>query len=176
MFTGSLDTDFNGIVLFDPSALREHYGGGIPEGTDLFTRYVTTDEGDEVLSRGLIVPVLAIDDAGYDIVVRLATEPSGMRGEAVVVNGIYPLRVIDELVVADLLVLREWSDRSDWQPTGIGPGAYGVSMHGFRQIIRHKAGKARIASAGYEFVLDVEHQLPKLSADTACDMQLLQLE
>ncbi|WP_375770192.1 hypothetical protein NR798_04680 [Archangium gephyra] len=176
MYLGRVDTDFNGLVLFDPSALRQHYGGRIREGTDLFTRYVSTEEGDEVLSKGLIVPVLAIDDAGYDIAVRLASEPHAPPGEVLVENGKYPLRVVEHLVVADLLVLKEWSNKFEsWKETGIGPGVYAVTVRGFRNIAM-KGRKRQIVQAGYEFVLEPKRKLPKVSADTGMDMKVLRLD
>jgi hypothetical protein len=71
MWRGKVITDFNGIVLFEPTLLKERYGGAIEVGRDLFTEYITTDEGDDVVTAGIVVPILAIDGAGYDIVVRL---------------------------------------------------------------------------------------------------------
>src|SRR5262245_8846252 len=128
MWTGTVITDFNGIVLFEPVLLRERYGGAIAEGTDLFTRYRTSDEGDAVLAAGLIVPVLAIDDAGYDAMIRLSSEPAYVPGQIVAENGIFPLRVKERLVIADLVVLKEWMDDLGWIDVPVSPGNYAVTV------------------------------------------------
>lgn len=54
-----VNTDFNGIVFFEPSRLRARYGGRVAAGADLVARHTTTDEGDDVLGAGLILPLLA---------------------------------------------------------------------------------------------------------------------
>jgi hypothetical protein len=170
MWTGTVDTDYNGIVLFDPGLLRDRYGGAIAEGTDLFTRYTTTEEGDEVIAAGLVVPILAIDDAGYEVAVRTTGEPSPIDADTVVENGVYPLRVRDGLVIADLAVLREWVDELGWQPVGMAPGSYAVRVRGFRAI--DGTGR-RIERAGFEFVLDPCEVLPRPSADLGRNMRVL---
>jgi hypothetical protein len=176
MFVGTVYTDFNGIVLFDPSLLLQRYGGKIRSGTDLFTRYTSTEEGDEVLAQGLIVPVLAIDDAGYDIVVRTSSERYTPPGEVLVENDVYALRVTERLVVADLAVLKEWSNKiAPGQETDIPPGIYAVTVRGFRAL--EKIGRRRrIAHAGYDFVLRPRKKLPKVTADTGKDMRVLRLD
>ena len=50
MWQGEVIVDYNGIVLFAPDLLKQFYHGQIVKGTDLFTRYITTDEGDTVLT------------------------------------------------------------------------------------------------------------------------------
>jgi hypothetical protein len=60
-------TDFNGIVIFEPDSLIQFWGGQIQEGTDLYTHFMSSDDGDEVIKRGIIIPILAITDAGYGV-------------------------------------------------------------------------------------------------------------
>ena len=167
-FRTLVSVDFNGIVMFDPDRLRAFYGGSIAEGTNLFRRYTITDEGDRVLAEGLIVPVLAITDAGYPVTVRLSSDPSEACSEIIVENGVYPLRVDKRLVVADLSVIREWIDDADWIDVPAEPGCYGVTIVGSRRV---EGG--RIEDHRYEFVLDPRAQLPLSTADLGKNMQLL---
>ncbi|WP_437637620.1 hypothetical protein [Sorangium sp. So ce854] len=170
MFVDTVITDYNGIVLFEPHLLQQRYGGAIEEGTDLFTRFTTTDEGDRVLAEGLIVPVLAIDDSPYKVIVRRASEPEAARGPVIVENGVFPLRVAQGLVVADLVVLREWTEGLGWKPVDVEPGSYGVTVRGFRVL---DAAGSRIIEAGYEFVLEPRDALPPLTADVGKNMRVL---
>ncbi|EYF08100.1 hypothetical protein [Chondromyces apiculatus] len=170
MWVGTVITDFNGIVLFEPHRLETWYGGQIEEGTDLFSKFTQTDAGDEVLIAGQIVPVLAIDDSPYQIIVRLAGEPEVTRGEFIVENGIYPLRVERGLFVADLAVLKEWEEGLGWQPVDVLPGNYAVTIRGFRAL--DSTGK-RIIEAGYEFILEPRDALPALTADVGKNMRVM---
>ncbi|MCK6587427.1 MAG: hypothetical protein HUU21_16535 [Polyangiaceae bacterium] len=170
MWVGTVITDFNGIVLFDPDLLQKRYGGRIDEGTDLFTKFTTTDEGDVVLTEGLIVPVLAIDDAPYKVIVRRSDEAEIPAGSVVAENGIYPLRVSKRLVVADLVVLKEWTEDLGWQDVPAQAGTYAVTVRGFRNV---DASGKRIIEAGYEIVLDARPMLPALTADTGKNMRVL---
>lgn len=110
MFQVDVLTDANGIVLFDPSGLREWLGSRADKPQDLLALFLSSDAGDEVLARGLIVPVLAIDDGGYEVIVRLCDEPSPVASFVCIENGDYALATSGTIAVADLLALREW----DW--------------------------------------------------------------
>ncbi|MGQ9609782.1 MAG: hypothetical protein ACUVWN_10780 [bacterium] len=173
MFIGTVSVDFNGIVLFDPGLLKQYYRGVIEEGTDLFTKYTTTEEGDIVLARGLIVPILAIDDAGYDIVIRLESEQMPEQKPVIVENGIYPLHIGKRLIIADLAVLSEWAEEEGWQDVDMPEGLYAVTIKGFREL--DVSGK-RIISAGYEFILESRDTLPEFTADLAKNMRVLRLD
>ena len=172
MYVGSISVDFNGIVLFDPDGLNRLFGP-IAEGTDLFTRFITTEEGDEVLKRGLIVPVLAIDDGEYEVVVRLPNEESPVRGSILVENGIFPFRVDRRAVLADLAVLKEWIPEMGWTNVPVPKGSYAVTIRGYTQL---DPLKGEIANAGYEFVLAPVMQLPVVSGETGKNMRVLRLE
>lgn len=163
-----VDTDFNGIVFFDPSILQAREGGRVPAGADLFTRYTTTDEGDEVLAAGVVLPLLAIDDAGYEIVVRQSDEEPRGLGEIIVVNGVYPLRVAQRLVVADLAVLKDWEDELGWQDCEVTPGEYAGVIRGFRETNTD----GRIIRAGYELTLERVDALPAPTADLSKNLRL----
>lgn len=173
MFIGSVSVDFNGIVLFDPELLKSHYGGVIDEGRDLFTEYITTEEGDIVLAKGLIVPILSIDDAGYDIIIRLKTDKYTNPSPAIVENGVYPLQVKDRLVISDLATLKEWVEELGWQDVDIPSGLYAVNVIGFRKL---DDSNKKIISAGYEFILDPCDALPVPTADLAMNMRVLRLD
>ena len=75
MFVTQVSATYNGVVLFDPLTLSNTLGE-LEHGANLFERFMSCDEGDDVLDGGAIVPILAIDDDGYEIVVRFAHEPS----------------------------------------------------------------------------------------------------
>ena len=172
MWKGTQFTDYNGIVLFDPDALKKYYGR-IRAGTNLFKRFTTTTDGDEILSLGIVVPILAIDDAGYTIIIRDPSEKSPIEPYVIVNNEVYPFRVTREAVLADLAVFRSWEEDTDWQRVPIPVGAYGVSVRGFRRIAK---AKRKIVDAGYEFVLKKARKLPKVTANTGARMRTLKFD
>lgn len=168
MWTGTVFVEYNGLVLFAPDRLVEFHGG-IVDGSDLFHRYMESDEGDEVLDRGLIVPVLAIDDAGYVVLVREEREAAQVpESDIVVQNGEYPFCVTKRAVVADLLALREWHAEVGWYDVQVRPGSYAVTVRGFRRKER-----GVILEAGYDFVLSARPELPRCTADTGAPMGVL---
>lgn len=173
MWIGTVFTDANGIVLFDPGRLRERYGGSIAERTDLFTKFIATDEGDEVLKEGIVVPILSIDDAGYEVVVRRASEAYTPPGVALVENGVYPLRVSDRLVIADIAVLRDWADGLGWEDVSVPAGIYAVTIRGFQEL--DVSGRT-ILHAGYEIILAAQECLPAFTADTGRNMRVLDFQ
>jgi hypothetical protein len=168
-----ISVDFNGLVLFEPALLREFHGGAIAPGTDLFTRYTTTEEGDAVLSAGLVVPILSIDDAGYTVFVRHSSEGTGFSGKPLVENGIFPFRVRERAVVGDLAVLKEWIEDLGWQDAGLPQGNYAVTVHGYREF---NEARTKIVNAGYEFIVDPRISLPALTADLSKNMRVLRFD
>jgi hypothetical protein len=173
LWIGKQHTDYNGIVLFVPDALRRFYGGRIRKGTNLFKRLMTSDDGDEVIRRGIVVPVLAITDAGYSIVVRRHDEKSTHDADVVVASAGFRLKVRDEVVLADLVVLREWIEDVDWQHIPVAGGRYSVEIRGFRRLAKTKR---KILDAGYEFVLTPVERWPRTKADTGKKMQTLKFD
>lgn len=172
MWKGTQLTDYNGIVLFDPDALKKYYGR-IRAGTNLFKRFTTTTDGDEILALGIVVPILAIDDAGYTIVIRERSESSPVEPFVIVTNEVYPFRVTREAVLADLAVLRSWKEGLDWQRVPIPMGTYGVTVRGFRRMAKTRR---QIVDAGYEFVLRRVRKLPKVTANTGARMRTLKFD
>jgi hypothetical protein len=167
MWRGTQGTDYNGIVVFDPDALRAWCGGNIAPGTDLFHRFTASDEGDRVLELGIVVPILAIDDGGYTIIVREAGEPSPVSPWIVVENAVFPLRITRDAVLADLAVLREWHDELGWQRVPIAAGSYAVTVRGFCRRVH-----GRIADAGYELELARVTELPAVTGATGKPMRV----
>jgi hypothetical protein len=165
-----LIVDYNGIVLFGPDLLKEFYGGKIAIGTDLYKRFTKTDEGDALVERGVIIPILNISDSIYKIYIRYESEPSSVDHLIVTENGIYPLHVCDRLVVADLAVIADWAEAEGWHAINVNSGYYSVIVRGFRKIERKT-----ITDFGYEFVLKPVESLPKLSASINKDIQVLKL-
>jgi hypothetical protein len=168
MWLGSVDVDGNGIVFFDPVVLRRWRPNMTPT-HDLFRELVTTDAGDEVLAKGIIVPILAIDDGGYDVVVRRADEAQGIAGDLIVDNGVFPLVVESELVVADLSIFRSWADDLGWTRIPVPAGTYASRVRGIRQMSDHGQ---RMIGAGYELVLAATPSLPPVSGETGKNMRL----
>jgi len=172
MYIGDISAEYNGIVLFSPDGLVQHYGH-IEEGDNLFKRFTTTEEGDDVLRLGIVVPILAIDSDIYEIVVRLVDEPNPFANngcELVAENGVFALKVISRLVLADLAVLAEWHAEEGWQyiPEVVA-GNYSVTVRGWRKVDEH----LHFEIAGYEFELRLVPDLPAVTADTGRRMQLL---
>lgn len=167
MWMGEVTVDGNGIVLFDPEVVRR-FRPSLGVGHDLFHELTTTDAGEAALRDGVFVPVLAIDDAGYEVVIREDAETSVDLGDAVCSNGLFPLQVVGRLVVADLAVLRHWLPEVGWLPTNTSPGSYGVRIVGRRRV-EHR----RLTSCGYEFVLQRASTLPVPTGDPGHDMRIL---
>jgi len=168
MWRGVIDVDGNGIVFFDPAVLRR-FRPTLARGHDLFEELTTTDLGDEVLAKGIIVPILAIDDGGYDVVVRRDDEAQAIAGDLIVENGVFPLVVETELVVADLAVLRSWAEDLGWTRIAIPAGSYGTCIRGIRQM---SSDKKEMIGAGYELVVTRSSALPSVTGQTGKRMRI----
>jgi hypothetical protein len=164
-------TDFNGFVLFDPSALIHFCGGAIAEGTNLWHRFATSDDGDRVVDQGIMIPVLGINDGAYALHVRSDNEASAVTDPVIVENGLFPLQVCSRLVFADLAVLLEWEDESGWIDVVLRPGLYAVRIRGFRRI-----ENKRVTHCGFEFVHSATDRLPNRTGSLETNMQVLTLE
>jgi hypothetical protein len=124
-------TDFNGVVIFDPDRLIQFCGGHIDEGADLFTRFMTSNDGDKVIEQGIIIPILAIDDAGYSVEFYIDEKSDRPKEQIVFENGDFPLYIEKKLVLADLAVLKEWIEGLDWTYLDIPPGYFKATVRGF---------------------------------------------
>jgi hypothetical protein len=165
MWQVTVAVEYNGIVLFDPQVVREELGT-VRKGTNLFRRFTTSQEGDRVLSRGIFVPIMAIDDAGYDIILRMSDEPSRVREEYVLTeNSAYALKVNGSLAVADLEALMFWGESPPNNVIEFPFGRYSVAIRGF--------SAPDLSTAGYEFVFSRVSKLPKVTADTGAKMRVL---
>jgi len=162
-------TDFNGIVIFEPDRLIQFWGGQIQEGTDLYTHFMSSDDGDEVINRGIIIPILAITDAGYGVEFYINEKSDRAPKEIVFENGIYPLHVKSRLVLADLAVLKEWIENLGWIFVDVPRGYYGVIIRGFA----HENRKGHIVDCGYEAILESKRSLPKYTATQEANCQVL---
>lgn len=163
--------EYNGLVLYDPQTVADYYGGGPRDGENLFARYTTTDEGDAVLAAGLIVPVLAIDDAGYEVVVRMAGERHPFDEFVVHRNHGFALLVTRRALVTDLYSLMDWSApaSAEYAELDVAPGAYRVDVDAFS---RHVPGEG-IVAAGYLFTFTPRATLPPVEADAGAYMRVL---
>jgi hypothetical protein len=166
-----LAVDFNGIVLFEPSRLADFLGGVPADGVNLLQRFTTSEDGTEVVQRGIVVPILGINDGSYEVCVRMDTEPTTNTDQIVAVNERFPLVVHDRLVVADLAVFADWSVDLGWYDVDVAPGCYAVSVNGWRRV-EH----GRVTACGFEYVLCPTSDLIEASAQLDADMQVLTLD
>jgi hypothetical protein len=162
-------TDYNGIVIFDPDRLIQFCGGHIDEGTDLFTHFMSSDDGDKVIEQGIIIPILAIDDAGYSVEFHINEKSDRPKEQIVFENGIFPLHIEKRLVLADLVVLKEWIEDLGWINVDAPPGYYKVTIRGFRQ----KDQQGNITDGGYEFHLESTTSLPKYTGSLEINSRVL---
>lgn len=162
MFKCVVNTDFNGIVIFEPYRLADFLGGSIAPGTDLFTMFRNSDAGDEVLKAGIVIPILAIDDAGYTLEVLIDEESTRSSSDTKFSNGIFPLWVQRRLVVADLAVFKEWEEETGWIDIPVPIGIYAANIRGFCK--RNDQGV--IIYYGYEIDLKTESSMPAFSGTT----------
>jgi hypothetical protein len=170
MFHQTLTVDFHGLVLFDPDRLREFLGGHIEDGTNIYKMMTTSEAGDEVVQRGIVLPVLGINDSNYEIYARDQSEPSCVEDGIVFTHGIFPLHVTKRLVIADMAVLVEWEAEKAWRDLPFKTGNYAVTVRGFRYI-----KNARVARFGFEFCFEKQSTLPRCTADMTASMQVLEL-
>ncbi len=168
MWQVRLVVDFNGIVLFDPEVVSNHFNP-LRRGTNLFKRFTTTEAGDEALAAGLFVPVLAIDDSTYDIYLRFDDEPSRIDSQLVLCeSGPFALRTAGSLVVANLGALQYWN--------GIGDGNRLQWFKGFFLVRVRGFSSADLSTAGYEFVFTRTRKLARGSRTEGARMRVLRLD
>jgi hypothetical protein len=147
VWLGTQGTDYNGIVLFDPAALHEFYGR-IQRGASLFRRFTETDDGDQVLERGMVVPILAIDDPGYSLVFATRVEESPVEPWVVVTNGVFPF----------------WVSTRRCSPPSAGQGSTGGRVRTLQISPEYpeplEVGQLRRAQERGEVPVAVRHALP----------------
>ncbi len=166
MWQLTLDVETNGLVLFDLAIIQRHFAAGLPEGTDLLSRFRDDALGDVVLKRGLFLPILAIDDATYDILVRLDDEPSSLEPAHVLCrNGVYALEIDYSLIIADLEAVMFWDEGTWGNRLQFPRGKYAVEVVGF--------SSPDLSSAGYEFHLRRVRDLPEVTGSTGASMRVL---
>lgn len=170
MYHGKLTVDFHGLVVFDPDRLAAFFGGTIPAGTNVYRTMTTTDAGEAVIERGIVVPILGINDSTYEVFVRSNDEASGVEDGVIFTHGVYPLQVDRRLVLADMATFVEWDQDLGWVDLPVHQGRYAVTIRGFRYV--HSSAVARF---GYEFCLDARAALPAFTADMHASMQVLEL-
>jgi hypothetical protein len=161
MFPATLNTDFNGYVLFDPETLQAALQRSPAEDEDLYRLFTTTDQGDQVLSSGAIVPFLGVTDGGYAVCVRDDGTPSPFASlDLVAANAVFPLRITSRAFVADLAVMASWQAGLDWHPVELAPDNYSIELRGYR-----KMSAQTILECGYEFIATRCPELPAMTAD-----------
>ena len=162
--------DFNGIVIVDCAGLQDFYGG-IAEGTNLYEKFIQSDDGDEVVRLGIVVPIMGINDSIYKVFIRMADEASLIpEGSIFLTNAAFPLAVTGRLIIADMAVLLEWNVGEGWQDIAIPAGWYSVALHGYRKIVENV-----VVDFGYEIVFTPTTVLPQFTGSLTQDMQVLTL-
>jgi hypothetical protein len=162
-------TDFNGIVIFEPNRLIQFFGAHIDEGSDLFTHFRSSDDGDKVVEQGIIIPILAIDDAGYDVEFYINEKSNRPEEQIIFESGDFPLCVERKLVLADLVVLKEWIEGLGWTFVDVPPGYYKVTIRGFRQTNE----QGHITDCGYELILQSTSSLPEFTGSQEMNFRVL---
>jgi hypothetical protein len=155
----TITIDFHGIVLFSPERLKDYFGGSIEDGTNIYRIMTTPDAGEDVINKGIVIPILGINDSTYEVFARTKESPSAIEDLVSFESGIYPL--------ASLV---EWNEGAGWIDVPIRPGHYAVTVRGFRQIIDHE-----VKRFGFEFILDKRAEAPAFTADMSRSMQVLEL-
>ncbi|OLH09223.1 hypothetical protein DXO246_13480 [Xanthomonas oryzae pv. oryzae] len=148
-----------------------NYYGALAEGYNLWEDFTSTEKGDEVIRKGIVVPLLGINDGIYEVCVRMADESSIWDVLPLKENLGFPLEVSDRLVIADLAVFLHWSEGEGWLYLDLSPGFYSVDIAGYRKLIN-----GVVASCGYDFILHHTNACPSLSAELDKDMQVLTLD
>lgn len=162
--------DFNGIVLFDPEALKNFYSE-IDIGTNLYFRFTRTDDGDAVVQQGIIIPIIGINDSIYKVFLRFSTETSKIDPTTIIAsNGDFPFRVNSQAVITDMASLLEWDPTEDWPKLELPAGNYSARINGFRVIKNNE-----IADFGFEIVFTTCDVLPAFTGSLATNMQVLEL-
>ncbi|MPV65614.1 hypothetical protein [Burkholderia sp. BE17] len=162
MMVGEIDVEANGIVLLDRKVLYEALGWTPlgPGERDLMSEFFSSDLGDEVIQKGAIVPLLSIDDGGYEIICRLASEQSTVEDLVVTENGCFPLLVKEGACFYDLEKLMHWPPGENGVDSKLKSGFYSVTINGFRSV-----ESGRIVRAGYEFVCEPTSKLIEPTAE-----------
>jgi len=162
MNTFEINTDYNGLVLFDPVVLKSIWPHEIVENDNIFESLMSSDLGDLVTTKGAVIPIIAIDDGGYTI--NLSVDGDIERNDKSILfqNGAFPIEVRSTLFLADLAVFREWEENTDWINTKIAPGFYSVTLRGYCE----KNSKNEIEDCGFDILLVTTGSLPIYSADS----------
>lgn len=151
MIVEKIDVEANGIVLLDQEVLLETLGWSPAPGEtrDLMSEFFNSDLGDHVIEHGAVAPLLSIDDGVYEVICRLASEPSPVEELVIVTNGVFPLVVRTRAAFFDLQTMMAWPPQEPGVDAALAPGNYAVTFRGFRSV-----EEGRIVRAGYEFVCE----------------------
>ncbi|VFR19678.1 hypothetical protein AMP9_3317 [plant metagenome] len=124
MVLENMDVAANGIVLLDPAVLHEtlRWSPAPGETRDLVREFFNSDLGDEVIEHGAVAPLLSIDDGVYEVICRLASEPSPVEELVIVTNGVFPLVVKTRAAFFDLKIMMDWPPQEPGADAALAPG------------------------------------------------------
>ncbi|QKZ02405.1 hypothetical protein [Pseudomonas eucalypticola] len=129
-FECDVDVDFNGIVMFVYPKLADLFEGGVQPGQNVLRAFTTTDKGDEVLDKGVALPIMGVDDGTYRLRIFIDEAPCKERREVVFEDEYFYLNVVGGLYVADMAVLWDWEEFTGWTLLPVPTGMYRVSVAG----------------------------------------------
>jgi hypothetical protein len=158
--------ELGGFVLVDPARLSEFYGGSAC-GRDLVTAFTTTDEGDRVVTEGIVIPLLGLAPGFYQIAVRRADEPPCIAVPLVTAPGWVLGTTTGELLICGLGYLTKWNEEQpSHRKVTVEPGWYSVEI---RAALLEDADEEGL----YELVLTPVTERPTFTASLSESLSLL---
>ena len=125
-----LDVDFNGIIIFDYPAILSVFNGSIQQGENILSEFTSTSKGDDVLDKGICLPIMGIHDGGYLVRIFLNEEPKEQQRQVIFSDKYFYLNVTGTLFVADMAVFWDWEEFLGWKKADVPTGMYKVCVEG----------------------------------------------
>jgi hypothetical protein len=156
-----------GFVLLDPARLDAFYEGKA-RGENLLQRFSETDDGDRVSAEGIAIPLVAVDEGDYTVLIRDAAAPALGPDPKVRSTGWVLGTETGELLFSGIGYLWKWNpDDPGWAAIRLTPGWYGVEVLGY--VLNE--GKPTEEWA-FEFALTPASARPAFAADVSAPLSL----
>ena len=94
-----VDVDFNGIVIFDYPSILDIFEEKLLSGQNILSSFVNTEKGDEVLDKGICLPIMGIHDGGYLVRVFVDEEPLEQQRRIIFCDKYFYLNVKGKLML-----------------------------------------------------------------------------
>jgi hypothetical protein len=166
-----------GFVLYNP-AILEDYIRRVGTSNPLLDKFTSTDDGEQLIAQGAIIPVLGIQSRTYRLIVRRSDdEPSDKEwlGESITPPRKYALTgdPTGAIVLADADILLSWEpDRAICTFIPVGPGPKCAEIVGYVKVSRRWNVPIFIS---YEIILSDTEQLPRTSDEPLINEDLFVL-